>query len=93
MGMAKFNGNCSTRCKMIKFFKQMFFNETKFDNLIEGVAAHAYTNEEIKKEIKEQYIKKYTLKITPLTDPLQFDPLNPPNGWYYDPYYECWVRI
>ena len=46
-----------------------------------------------RKFIREQYIKRYTPKITPLTHPLNFDPCEPPEGWKYDPYYEMWVQI
>ena len=78
---------------MKELLKKIFFGETTFDYLIEGVYAHQYDNEEIKNQIRNQYIKTHTPKVTPITDPLKFDPLNPPNGWVYDPYYEFWIEL
>jgi hypothetical protein len=78
---------------MKKLFKKILFGEIVYDNLIEGVYAHQYESDETKKQIKERYLQKYTPKITPFTDPLKFDPLNPPTNWIYDPYYEMWINI
>ncbi len=77
---------------MKELVKKIFFGETVYDRLIEGVWAHHYQNDEVRNQIKEQYIKTHTVKETPLTHPLKYDPLNPPDGWLYDPYYECWVQ-
>ena len=77
---------------MKELLKKIFFGETTYDNLIEGVYAHQYQNEAIKNQIQEQYIKNHTPEINPFTDPLKFDPLNPPEGWAYDPYYEFWIN-
>ena len=78
---------------MKELLKKIFFGETTYDNLIEGVYAHYYQDESIKQQIRNQYVKTHTPEVTPFTDPLKFDPLNPPDGWAYDPYYEFWVRF
>ena len=78
---------------MKELFKKILFGETAYDNLIEGVYAHQYGSDEIKKQIKVKYLKKHTPEVTPFTDPLKFDPLNPPSNWVYDPYYEMWIEI
>lgn len=78
---------------MKELLKKIFFGETTYDHLIEGVPAHEYKNEDIRQMIKEQYIRTHTPKITPITDPLKFDPFNPPEGWIYDPYYEFWIKL
>lgn len=64
-----------------------------FEKYIEGWYAHEYQNEAIRQEIKETYYKKYNPEPTPLTHPERYDPLNPPSGWAYDPYYELWITI
>jgi hypothetical protein len=78
---------------MKNFLKTLFFRKTKYDNLIDGVYAHQYQSSEIKKEIKTRYLQLHTPEVTPLTDPLQFDPINPPPNWAYDPYYEIWIKV
>lgn len=30
---------------------------------------------------------------TPAHHPQLFDPLDPPAGWRYDAYYECWISV
>jgi|LakMenEpi03Aug12_release.lakeMendotaPanAssembly.Ray.scaffolds.fasta_scaffold3902019_1 hypothetical protein len=77
---------------MKELLKKIFFGETTYDDLIEGVYAHNYQNEEIRNKIREQYIKTHTVEETPFTHPLKYDPLNPPEGWIYDPYYEFWIK-
>ena len=62
------------------------------DSFIEGLNAHEYTDEKLRNKIKEDYDKKYSKKITPITEPSKFDPLNPPDGWAYDPFYEIWIE-
>jgi hypothetical protein len=78
---------------MKELFKKMLSGKVIYDDLIDGVYAHQYNSKEIKEQIKARYLKKYTPEVTPLTDPLKFDPLNPPNDWMYDPYYEMWIKI
>lgn len=77
---------------MIKFFKKLFASNIKFDYLIEGMYAHNYTKESVRQMIAQDYKKKFTPIVTPLTHPEQYDPLNPPAGWMYDPYYELWLN-
>lgn len=76
----------------MNFLKKIFIDKCTFDNLIEGMYAHEYSNEEIKQDIKNQYRDRYSIKVTPLTNPERYDPLNPPTGWAYDPYYEIWIE-
>lgn len=54
--------------------------------------ADEYTAPEYLKYIREQYRLKHAPVKTPLTHPQDYDPINPPHGWRYDPYYECWVN-
>ena len=78
---------------MIELLKRILLGDDfKYDYLIEGVYAHHYTNEEVRQKITQAYKEKYTPKVTPLTNPEQYDPLNPPEGWVYDPYYEMWIE-
>ena len=69
------------------------FTDIKFDSLIEGMYAHDYTNEKIREKIADDYNKRYKKPPNPLTHPELYDPLNPPAGYVYDPYYECWVEM
>lgn len=63
------------------------------DRLIEGMTAEQYTSEKIKAYIREQYAHRHAKpEQTPLTHPWLFDPLNPPRGYRYDPYYEVWIN-
>ena len=78
---------------MKSLLKKILFGETVDDCLIEGIYAHHYKNDEVRQQIKDQYIKKHTVGETPLTHPLKYDPLNPPEGWIYDPYYEYWIQL
>jgi hypothetical protein len=61
-------------------------------NLQEHLTADKYTDPEIRRKIAEEYVRRYTPIKSPLTDPLAYDPLNPPQGWLYDPYYELWIN-
>ena len=63
-----------------------------FDKLIDGMYADEYTNPGIQNYISSEYKKQHTIVKSPLTHPLEFDPINPPAGWRYDPYYEVWVQ-
>ena len=42
--------------------------------------------------ITEAYNRRFKPQPTPLTHPHLYDPLSPPMGYRYDPYYECWVK-
>lgn len=91
--MAGLYGFSATSYKMKEILKKILFGETVYNPLVEGVAAHHYKDEAVRQQIKEQYIKTHRLEVTPVTDPLKFDPLDPPKGWSYDPCYEVWVKI
>ena len=78
---------------LIRLLRIIVGGETKFDQLIEGVYAHHYTNEIVRQQIAQAYKEKYTPVVTPLTNPELYDPLTPPSGWIYDPYYELWLKI
>jgi hypothetical protein len=62
-------------------------------NLLETLWADQYTDPQLRSQITERYLEIHTPRVTPLTQPLQFDPLNPPQGWRWDPYYELWVEL
>jgi hypothetical protein len=79
--------------KMKEFLKKLFLGDVKYDDLIEGMYAHNYTNESIRQKIAQDYKKKFTPVVSPLTNPEKYDPLNPPEGWMYDPYYELWIEL
>ena len=89
--MVKFNGTITALDQMKNIFK--FFSSVKFDRYIDGVYAHDYKDDGIRQEIFDTYNKKYRPEPTPLTHPERFNPLNPPEGWAYDPYYEIWIEI
>ena len=61
------------------------------DMLYEGLTAEQYTNPAIRAQIARDYEARWRPKTTPGSNPELFDPLNPPQGWRYDPYYECWI--
>jgi hypothetical protein len=77
---------------MINFLKRLITSNTNYDFLIEGMYAHNYTNESVRQKIAQSYKEKFTPIVTPLTNPEQYDPLHPPEGWMYDPYYEIWLE-
>lgn len=54
--------------------------------------AHDYTDVSIKREITEAYNKRHRPVMSPATHPENYDPLFPPEGWSYDPYYEIWIQ-
>jgi hypothetical protein len=61
------------------------------DVLYEGLTAEQYLDPAIRARIAEDYAQRYRPKTTPRTHPELFDPLDPPEGWRYDPYYEIWI--
>lgn len=63
------------------------------DTISEGLMAHEYQDSQRRTAILERYLALHQPQITPLTAPREFDPLNPPQGWAWDPYYECWLKI
>lgn len=61
------------------------------DHLVEGCWADQYTDLTVRETIAQQYKNRWNAAPTPVTHPHLFDPLEPPLGWRYDPYYETWV--
>ena len=78
---------------MFTILKRWLSEANGFDHLHENMFADEYKNPETQRRIWEDYLRKHTVKVTPLTDPLNFDPLAPPPGWRYDPYYELWIEL
>ena len=76
---------------MIKLPK--LFNWSEFEIIPEGIMAHEIKDESIRAKIVHSYNQRYKPKITPYTHPENYDPLKPPSGWAYDPYYECWIEL
>ena len=62
------------------------------DSLIEGQLAHEIENNQTRQQIKQRYNELHKHEPNPVTHPSQYDPLNPPNGWAYDPCYEMWIK-
>jgi hypothetical protein len=63
------------------------------DSLIEGPYADQY-HPQTQDQIRADYLRRWHPEhrpVTPLTAPHLFDPCEPPAGWRYDPYYECWI--
>lgn len=60
------------------------------DILYEGLTAEQYIDAGIRAQIASDYNRRWRPATTPASNPELFDPLNPPQGWRYDPYYECW---
>ena len=64
------------------------------DNLIhEGLTAEQYIDPQTRAQIARDYEARWRPAQTPASNPELFDPLNPPQGWRYDPYYECWITV
>lgn len=61
------------------------------DMLYEGLTAEQYTDPAMRAKICQDYALRWRPKPTPATHPQLFDPMTPPQGWRYDPYYECWI--
>lgn len=76
---------------MLKFLANIFGNET-IDQYVEGIYAHQYKDDRLRQEILHKYNQQYRPEPTPFSHPEQYDPLSPPDGWAYDPYYEIWIR-
>jgi hypothetical protein len=67
-----------------------WFNQTR--DLVEGVYADQYTDSQVRQQIAQSYTQRHCRAETPATHPWLFDPLTPPQGWRYDPYYELWIQ-
>jgi hypothetical protein len=92
VGLVEFDGSSTAFDKMKKIL-DFLFGGISFDYYVEGKYAHEYSEDAIRKEIKENYNKKYNPTPDPFSHPENYDPLNPPTGWAYDPYYEFWIKI
>lgn len=78
---------------LVKALKKFFEGYPEYDGIVEGPMAHTYQDSAIREKISKKYLDHYAKIKTPLTDPLDYDPLDPPPGWAWDPYYEVWVRL
>ena len=76
---------------MKTLLRNLFFGQN-FEVLQEGRMAHDYRDEDQRRYIAEAYRRRYCPEPTPLTTPELYDPLAPPPGWAYDPYYEIWTQ-
>lgn len=65
---------------------------TEVDPMPEGIMAHELRDEALRQQVQHRYNELYRPEPTPLTHPEQFDPLDPPRGYAWDPYYECWLE-
>lgn len=93
--MVKFNGisTASYKMNLTQLLKRFLFGRPSFDIIVEGLYAHQYTDENARRIITEKYKERHAPVVNPLTAPENYDPLNPPTGWVYDPYYEIWMEI
>ena len=95
--MVELNGSSTALDQMIKkFFTHglwpwMWFGG-EYETITEGRMAHEYTSDRDREEITRRYTEWFSNPITPYVNPERFDPLNPPEGWAFDPYYFVWIR-
>jgi len=67
---------------------------TDWETLTEGLYANEYTDPQVRDQIAQSYSARWSQPLpTPATAPWLFDPLTPPQGWRYDPYYEIWIKF
>lgn len=69
------------------------FDWSEIDPMPEGPMAHEISDKNLRQLITENYNKMYKPAKTPYTHPQNYDPLNPPKGWAFDPYYEIWIQL
>jgi hypothetical protein len=69
-----------------------YFSHTPEFDLVEGMYADEYTDAATRLRISRSYYNKYNPVETPQTHPHLYDPLAPPIGWRYDPYFEVWLK-
>ena len=75
---------------IFRFFKSIESPEP----LVDGMYADQYSNQPIRDYILSSYQKRFPIPAeTPETHPWKFDPLDPPEHWRFDPYYEFWIKI
>jgi hypothetical protein len=78
---------------MFNAIKSFFKSIKRFDPLVDGMYADQYSNQQTKDYILLNYQEKFPrLEETPETHPWNFNPLNPPQYWRFDPYYELWIK-
>ena len=75
--------------KWFDFLNFKIFSE--FDPLIEGPMAHEIADENLRQHIQQRYDELYNKAPNPHTHPELYNPLVPPQGWAWDPHYECWI--
>jgi hypothetical protein len=75
----------------LKRFRQWLDVKPQIED--EGMWADQYTDPALRAEILRAYQARYAPITNPWTDPLLYDPLNPPQGWRYDPHNETWIRL
>ena len=93
--MVKHDGNC-TEHNMIRYFKKYFnslFVPFEPYHLIEGKYADSYTDPKTMELIAIRYKERWIPDPNPLSHPESYDPLDPPKGWRYDPFYETWIKV
>ena len=63
------------------------------DLWVESGYADQYREPKTRQEILNAYQRRWRPpSYTPDTHPWLYDPLSPPQGWRYDPYYEIWIK-
>jgi hypothetical protein len=78
---------------MFKWFWK-WLDSQEFEPIVEGKLAHTYDDELVRTRIMKSYQERHPVPVeTPYTHPWLFDPLNPPDGWAWDPFYEIWLEI
>jgi hypothetical protein len=77
---------------LMKIIKKFLEACDRYDELIEGRWADEYLDPAQRDRISREYQLRYRPLPTPITHPEQYDPLDPPRGYRYDPYYEIWSR-
>jgi hypothetical protein len=78
---------------MFKWFWK-WVDSREYDPIVEGPMAHTYSDVLTRTRIMERYQARHPSPVeTPATHPWLFDPLNPPKGWAWDPFYEIWLEI
>ena len=61
--------------------------------IYDGPMAHEYTDPRALSYIEQRYREVHPFpEQNPFTHPWLFNPVNPPQGFAWDPYYECWIR-
>jgi len=73
------------------FLNKLTTSATRQESIVEGLYADQHSLA-AQCQIKQEYTRRWSVEKTPLTNPESYDPLQPPPGWRYDPYYECWIN-